>query len=550
MNGKFLCFNGIKMFFILIITAFLAFSCSVKGGFLFGAPESSSNAPLTAGTSTPTPNNATPTPAGTPTPTPVPAPAGAPVYKNVTPSTYNSILSNAQAGDVLLLATGNYTSYPSIKFKGYVTIKAAPSATPVFTAGSGMYFTGCNNLIFDGLNFSMSVGSGAPWVKLMGCKYTEIKNCHFYSPAAASTGSVWIYIGGDDSHDNRVSYNIMENKTDTGKFILFDGNAARTCLSLNDIIDHNIFRNTLGRQTNESEPIRLGVSDLVTYPSYTVVEYNTFERCDSDPEIVSVKSCDNIIRYNIFKECLGTVCIRQAFRTNIYGNYFIGNGRTGLDSTGKVIGTGGVRIYSNDHKVYNNYFEGLTGTLWDAAITMTDGDAVNPETKGKQLTSHFPAKNCIIANNTFVNNLHNFELGFKNATGENVFSKPITNVTIANNIIVGSSNELLCFMDQPSGGSISGNIMLPQGSAVLQTGYSGSFTTSQINVADPLLTSSGSSTLLGMTISFYKPSSSSPAINAAIGDYSSTGAFKFIVEDIDREARVPGLIAVGADEYR
>ena len=39
---------------------------------------------------------------------------------------------------------------------------------------------------------------------------------------------------------------------------------------------------------------------------FTVLEHNPFEDCDRDQEVVSVKSCDNIVRHNpyfIFKFC-------------------------------------------------------------------------------------------------------------------------------------------------------------------------------------------------------------------------------------------------------
>ncbi|MEO0875758.1 MAG: chondroitinase-B domain-containing protein, partial [Bacteroidota bacterium] len=44
---------------------------------------------------------------------------------------------------------------------------------------------------------------------------------------------------------------------------------------------------------------------------YTIVEHNLFEDCDGDPEIVSVKSCDNIIRHNTFLASYGTLSLRH-----------------------------------------------------------------------------------------------------------------------------------------------------------------------------------------------------------------------------------------------
>ena len=50
---------------------------------------------------------------------------------------------------------------------------------------------------------------------------------------------------------------------------------------------------------------------------YTVVEFNLFEDCDGDPEIVSVKSCDNIIRHNTFLKSYGTLSLRHGNKRNL-----------------------------------------------------------------------------------------------------------------------------------------------------------------------------------------------------------------------------------------
>jgi len=480
------------------------------------------------------------------TPKEVPA-----VVINVTPGKLQSALSSAPNGATLILADGIYNESFSFSGKSDITITEDKNdnndTKPIFNAASGSEVKLSSNIIFDGIDFSIRI-EGADWFKITNCNNLQVINSHFYSPSTITNAksTTWIIIQGVNSKDNRIANNIFENKIDNGKFINVDGGLysiePRTP-SQNDVIEYNQFKNTVSRQDNESEPIRLGVSDLVTFDAHTVVQYNTFYHADSDPEIISVKSSSDIIRYNTFIECLGTVCIRQAFNTEVYGNYFLGNNRM-VDGNG----TGGVRIYSNGHKVYNNYFEGLTGTLWDAAITMTDGDSVNPELHmGESLSTHFPAKNVIIANNTFVNNEHNFEIGFKNVNGKNVLSKPITNVTIANNLVVGSKNELVKIMDQPVNLTLTGNIMFTQGEATFVTcdsaaqyAYWNTLTPAQIKQVDPMLYKSGD---------YYKLSPTSPAIDAAIGDYSVTGALGFISQDMDHEIRIPGTVDIGADEY-
>ena len=80
--------------------------------------------------------------------------------------------------------------------------------------------------------------------------------------------------------------------------------------------------------------------------------------------MVSIKSCDNTIRYNTFLSSLGTVSLRHGHRSIVEGNYFLGEGKKiGTD------GSGGIRVYGKDHKIINNYFAGLIAQKLDAAIT-------------------------------------------------------------------------------------------------------------------------------------------------------------------------------------
>ena len=176
----------------------------------------------------------------------------------------------------------------------------------------------------------------------------------------------WVIIGGvwNDpnavSHHNRIDHNLFENKSFAGNYITVDGSGDPVYQSSQyDLIDYNHFRNIGPRIVNEMETIRVGWSELSRSSGYTTIEYNLFENCDGDPEIISVKTCDNIVRYNTFMSSQGTLCLRHGDRTIVNGNYFFGEGKDG---------TGGIRFYGDDHKIYNNYFEGLTGTIWDAAL--------------------------------------------------------------------------------------------------------------------------------------------------------------------------------------
>ncbi|WP_281884832.1 chondroitinase-B domain-containing protein [Paenibacillus sp. YYML68] len=420
-------------------------------------------------------------------------------------SQLSAAITGAKPGDLIELNDGNYT-FPSIsKLHGTaekpIRIKAKNTGLAVVT-GSTVYIKESSHLVLDGLTFK---NTGSYSVRMTNNNYIRLTASKFNNPPHTGS-STWVMIDGPLSSHNRVDHSVFENKKDTGKFIVIGGdNPGFTGISRYDRIDHNTFRNTLPRQVNESEPIRIGESKLSLYDSFTLVEHNVFERTDSDPEIISVKSGKNVIRYNTFKESLGTVSLRHGNGTLVYGNRFLGNLRTGLDQTGKFLGTGGIRVYGDDHKIFNNYFEGLTGTTWDAPITITNGDA--DYSSSTDLTKHYLPRNVVIAHNTLINNVHNIELGY---TNNNNYTKPPQQITFANNVVVGSENPLVEFKTEDSalkaGFIWQGNIMFPTGTATLGI----TATASQIKVVDPLLVKWNGE---------YRPASNSPALNAATGSY-------------------------------
>jgi hypothetical protein len=244
------------------------------------------------------------------------------------------------------------------------------------------------------------------------------------------------------------------------------------------------------------------------------VENNLFEHCDGDPEIISVKTNDNIVRYNTFTACQGTVCLRQTNRSVVEGNYFFGKGKAG---------TGGLRVYGKAHLIYNNYFEGLTGDKWDAAITLTNGDV---DTNTTSFSSHVRPVRNTIAYNTLVNNYSNIEIGF---TNNGNYGKPPKDNVFAGNIVVGKSNELIKYLTVPVNHQWIKNIMNPITPATL------GITAAQpeIWVVDPQM---------ALTDSVWKLSSSSPAVNYAPPWYP------YVSVDIDGQTRDANPDA-GCDEY-
>lgn len=473
-----------------------------------------------------------------------------PVKRTVSTVTqFKNALNAMNPGDTVLVLDGTYNMSGVKITRGGNALKpilvksqnlhgAKITGETTFTLSYQSYVT------YEGFDFDVEPVSTI--IKMEGCSYVRItRNKFSMKKLSESQASKWITVGDIwanpvcNSHHNRIDHNLFDGKYDAGAWLIIDGSHGDVPdISKHDRIDHNIFRNNSPRVANEKETIRIGVSDLSLLNSYTVVENNLFEDCDGDPEIVSVKSCSNIIRNNTFRRCLGTLSLRHGHNTIVEGNFFFGEGKTAQYS-GSEIGCGGIRVYGMNHQIYNNYFEGLTGSKWDAAITITNGDVTN---SSSSLTSHFLPENVVVAHNTMINNVSNIEIGFDNNGN---YGRAPKNCKIINNLIVSSTNPIVKSFSSTSlaGVSFENNLMHATG-----TGSIGltDYNQSQILVADPLLIKSkcrayNANCNYETGYELYKLTAGSPAVNASV-------LYALASNDIEGQPAI-GLRDIGADEF-
>lgn len=455
-------------------------------------------------------------------------------------------------GGVFVVRNGTYRDFEA-SFEVVATaanpviIKAETAGGVVLTGESHFVVKKSAYLTLEGFVFE---GQGEDsLVKLEGSNHIRITRNVFELETSESIK--WVFIGGvynDNtfpftfpSHHNRVDHNIFQNKTTPGHYITIDGSFDDSGSeevyhqSQYDVIDHNHFKNNGPRAVNEQESIRIGWSEMSLSSGFTTVEHNLFEDCDGDPEIVSVKSSDNIIRHNTFRRSYGTLSLRHGNRNRVEGNYFFGDGKpVGTSPAGSTLYTGGIRIYGTDHVIVNNYMEGLNGTRWDAPITLTLGDAIDGQSSN--LTKHFRAERVTIAFNTLVDNTHGIEIGFDN---NNNYNKDLANITVANNLITGAENSLVAIVDSDNdqGSNITwiNNLMYPTGNAAILSGA-----TSTIFDADDVINENPSLEFDSAT-NVWRTSASTPV-------YANTLTVDPIVEDIEGQSR-PALSNPGADHY-
>lgn len=422
-------------------------------------------------------------------------------------------LNSATAGTTIILANGTYTNSSAFTVTNKngtsgspITIKAANPGQAIISGGAALHISNSSYIIVEGLKFT---NSGKTAVLLNGSNNVRITRNRF---ALAATGGdlIWLQVSGTNSHHNRIDRNDFGNKTDTAPLIAYEGDGNGN-ISQYDTIEYNYFHDVGPWVTNGKETIRLGLSGLSLSNGYNTIQYNLFENTDGEPEIVSVKSSSNTVRYNTFKTSKGALTSRHGHSNSFYGNFFLGDGVESKQD--------GIRIYGNDHKIYNNYMEKLTGK----AILVDSGDydggssgyPSNPS--ADDLKAQWRVYRAHIVNNTILDSSTGIIVG----SGKTYHPK---DSRVANNIVRNTTDTL--YDEAATTNTVfEGNI--GYGSTVNNK----SRTTAEIWNTNPLFT-----TVSGLQ----KLSPSSPAINYAKGSYT------YVTTDMDGETRSTN--DTGADE--
>jgi hypothetical protein len=257
--------------------------------------------------------------------------------------------------------------------------------------------------------------------------------------------------------------------------------------------------------SNGWETIRAGLSGLSHSSGFVTIEYNLFHATQGDPEIISTKSCDDVVRYNTLRESKGQISLRIGSRNSVYGNFILGNG---------VAGTGGIRVHGQDHKVYDNYIEAVD----DNGVNLEGGESEETPDPG---AFHYRVYRAQVVYNTIVGARTGVQVG-----GAHPLS-PV-DCTIADNIVQASSGAMIRESLNPVNTTYLANLVNPTASAVVGI----TATAAQVTKADPRLVLAGGIRRL---------SANSPAIGMG------HGAFPFVTDDIDGDPRT--TFDVGADQY-
>lgn len=426
---------------------------------------------------------------------------------------FQAAVTAAKPGDTITL-TNRVWADADLLFKGQgtaaqpITLRAQSPGHVVLAGRSRLRIAG-NWLIVEGLRFQNGWYTNSDVIQFRENTASLATNCVLrhcaivgYNPPDPAVDNKWVSLYGVS---NRVEHCWFQGKTNAGATLVVWLSAGQTNLANHHVIRRNYFgpRPPLG--VNGGETIRVGDSSTSFQNSRTRVEENLFRACNGEMEIISNKSCENLYRFNTFDACEGTLTLRHGNRCTVEGNWFFGRGMSL---------TGGVRIIGEDHQVFNNYFEALTGTGLRSAICFVNG------VPDSALNEYFQVKRARVLFNTVVQCVRPVTVG-QTVTGGTL--APV-DCTFANNLVVGSNAPLISIVTAPTNFVWEGNLVFGAAVGLAHPG---------IRNVNPLLHWAADH--------LWRPSPASPARDAAEGDYP------WITEDVDGQSRSAAW-DVGCDE--
>jgi poly(beta-D-mannuronate) lyase len=422
-----------------------------------------------------------------------------------------SRIDAAQAGDHVVLQNGTYSTLRPVDVcrrrgteRAPIVIEAESIGGATLGGAAGFAFEEAAYVVIQGFRFThahtQTIAASAHHIRFT-------RNVFELAPEVRHS----VQVEGDDVE---MDHNVFQNKKTIGVYLAVTGPGGDPALAMaqRTLIHHNGFYDHAFPGSNGGEGIRLGLSGLSLLSAHAVIEYNLFERHNGDPEAISVKSSDNVVRYNTVRDSKGGIVLRHGNRTTVAGNFVLG-------------GRCGIRFYGNDHRIFDNYIAGASAESpqekgWGAAITVGSGSVLDhlPEHTRAERRGRDAPERVIVAFNTLVGNAQSI-------AGEHREFGP-RDCVFANNVIDAERGPLVdLHADPPAGFRWEGNVVwgAPDVGDMPEAGY---------RRVDPQP---------AMIDGLYRPTASSPLHGSA------TGSFPEVSVDMDGQER-GAKKDVGADE--
>lgn len=353
----------------------------------------------------------------------------------------NSVCSVASPGDTLFIESGTFEDVSlDLYAKGTkdlpIYVLAKTPGELILKGGSSLNLSGEHYVISgihfdggyseDGAVISFRAKDGNSLAK--GVRVTQCAISNYSNPDRISSDH-WIEVFG---RENRFDHNYIGTKFNLGATMVMRL-ADSVSTDNRNSIDSNYFAPKPRLGSNGGETLRIGSSAHSLKKGGAIVVANYFDRCSGEVEVLSIKSSDNAVTDNVFFECSGVLALRHGNRNKIFRNKFFGNDKSE---------TGGLRVINAGHSIRDNYFQGVTGKRFFAALAVMNG------VPNSAINRYHQVSGVDISNNTWVN-CENISFGV--GSDNERTATPELSVFANNSIIYSNPANAPNFLDNVDG---------------------------------------------------------------------------------------------------
>ncbi len=353
----------------------------------------------------------------------------------------NRLSGKLAPSDQLVLAADGTWRDAQVKFEGHGTMDAPILIRPekpgsvTFTGVSTARFHGEHLIVHDlafrdihtTTNHAVIFGVGNGEAKPANhCLFHRLRfeNCGSVNPADRPKLKVWLM--QMRGRGNTVADCTFRGLQNIGQMIGAAELPHDGLQQLHVLDNHFIDRPHLDNQ-NGYEILQIGWSGSRAAPTGSLIQGNTFERCDGENELITLKASDIVVRANRFIASQGVLCLRTGRRVLVQDNLFDGQGREN---------TGGVRLQGDGHVIIGNTFRDLKRPkdyyAWPISLMAAD-----LETYGEtdQLGGYGRSRDILITRNRFEHCDQRIAAGIY---ASKVYSLLPENIRVIDNVFVGT----------------------------------------------------------------------------------------------------------------
>lgn len=343
-----------------------------------------------------------------------------------------SALSSATAGTEIVIKNGTYNELGEIHVTksgtaiNKIVLRPQTPGGVRFTGKVTFYFQGSYIVIkdfyFDRIHFDKNSSyQTTNLIKFSGAKYCEFSGNYVYNCGNATDmdkigtkSDIYGMYTPIVELSKGSKYNTISNNVFDDNFSISVAVVANTSYDNSyNVIENNCFKDIRRVYSwwgnvssgNGMECIQIGQGDSATrtQSTYTTIRNNLFENIKGDEaEVISIKTSNNTIEHNTFRNCSGGLVLRFGNNSIVDGNF--------------IFNIQSIRVYEGGHTVRNNYIEGNVRGI---------------DLRGSDDNQHYAAENVNVYNNTVINPK---EYGIK--IGHPADTKHPSNVNIRNNYVL------------------------------------------------------------------------------------------------------------------